>query len=103
MTGPAVNTPSGRNAVPSAAARYGAPPGIAQYLPAQLQQLLFDPFTYSITALDLLASSTTTAQVKIQNTSHFVCTKLTGSIRAAGGITIATASPITVQFQDTGS
>jgi hypothetical protein len=56
------------------------PFGVAQYLPVQLQTLLFLPFSFSVSYLPLAAgAAATTQQFTVGNDSHFALTNVTGS------------------------
>lgn len=84
------------------------PFGVAQYLPSQLQSLLYLPFSFSVTfpATQLIAGATAIPQnFTVGNDSHFVLTNVTGSVYGAAvapPVFFATP-PLLLQYTDTGS
>lgn len=82
------------------------PFGVAQYLPTQLQSLLFMPFSFSVAFLPIAAAATGVAQqFTVQNDSHFVLTNVTGTVygTAVNPPVFFATPPILLQFIDTGS
>jgi hypothetical protein len=81
------------------------PFGVAQYLPVQLQSLLFMPFSFSVSYLPLTAGqAATAAQFTVGNDSHFVLTNVTGWAYTTAQPPVTLANPgVLVQYTDTGS
>lgn len=82
------------------------PFGVAQYLPQQLQSLLFLPFSFSVSYLPLAASApATAAQFTVGNDSHFALTNVTGSAygTAANPPVYFPTPGVLLQYTDTGS
>jgi hypothetical protein len=82
------------------------PFGVAQYLPSQLQSLLFLPFSFSVSFIPIAAGSAPVPQnFTVGNDSHFVLTNVTGSVygtAVAPPVFFATP-PLLLQYTDTGS
>lgn len=81
------------------------PFGVAQYLPVQLQSLLFLPFSFSVSWLPLTAGqAATAAQFTVGNDSHFVLSNVTGFAYTTANPPVQIPAPgVLVQYIDTGS